>query len=83
MVSCVSCGYESADGLLHHQECRLILLQFIHMEGGYGEFDPITGNELVELTMMEEQMKERGAVLQPDGYFGKCILPYRTPEVRK
>ena len=76
MISCVDCGYESEDGLLHYDHCRLILLQWIHIEGkGHGvcEFSPLTDAELADLSMMEDQMKERGAILQPDGYFGKCV----------
>lgn len=77
MISCVDCGYESADGLLHHDYCRLILLQWIHIGGkGHGVcgFPPLTDHELGVLATMEEIMKQRGAVLQPDGYFGKCVI---------
>ena len=77
MIACVDCGYQSKRGNRHFDHCRLMILQWIHIEGGGNdlcEFPKLTGNEIVELAMMEDQMKELGAKMDSDGYFGKCVI---------
>jgi hypothetical protein len=77
MISCVDCGYLSPGGLLHYDCCLLILLQWIHIEGGgkdLCEFHKLTEEEIVSLAMMENEMMDRGAIIQQDGYFGKCVV---------
>lgn len=77
MIQCVDCGYRSDKGLLHHDFCRLILLQWIHIYGegkNFCEFEKLSSEELYDLAMMENEMFKRGAKLEPDGYFGKCVI---------
>ena len=77
MIPCVSCGYQSKRGNRHFDNCRLMMLAWISKGGPEKEgfpMKPLTGNEIVELAMLEDQMKERGAKPDADGYFGKCVV---------
>ena len=77
MIACVDCGYQSKRGNLHWDHCRLMILQWIHIEGkGHGvcEFPPLTNEELSDLEKMEKQMEAIGAKKDADGYFGKCVV---------
>jgi hypothetical protein len=78
MIACVDCGYQSKWGNKHWDYCRLILLQWIHIEGrgkGFCEFKKLDADELADLQGMEKAMEERGAKRGDDGYFGDCFIP--------
>jgi hypothetical protein len=85
IVHCVECGYASINGLLHYDSCRLIILQWIHIEGkgeNYCEFEKLTNEEIVDLATMENEMMGLGAIIQSDGYFGRCVLPHEDGIIR-
>ena len=78
MISCVDCGYQSKRGNKHWGGCRLILLQWIHIEGGghdFCEFKKLDRDELVDLERMEKEMGARGAKRDEKGYSGDCYIP--------
>ena len=78
MISCVDCGYQSEFGNKHWGSCRLILLQWIHIEGDgkdLCEFKKLDADELADLGRMEKEMETLGAKRGADGYFGDCFIP--------
>ena len=77
MIPCVDCGYISPRGQLHWGCCLLILLQWIHIEGkgeNLCEFEKLSSEEIHDLALMENEMLDRGAEMDTEGYFGKCVV---------
>ncbi len=82
MIACVDCGYQSKRGNKHWDYCRLILLQWIHIEGNgrdFCEFKKLDRDELEDLQRMEKEMDSLGAKRDEKGYFGDCFVPEEDP----